>query len=52
LSGSPRTLSARADAAGGTAVKFYELRDNLFPPDEIDDVAARNVLSARVTRSA
>jgi hypothetical protein len=29
LSGSPRTLPTRADAAGGTAVKFYELRDNL-----------------------
>ncbi|MEJ7570415.1 MAG: hypothetical protein WKF41_19400, partial [Gaiellaceae bacterium] len=29
MSGSPRTLPTRADAAGGTAVKFYELRDNL-----------------------
>jgi uncharacterized protein YkwD len=27
--GSPRTLPSRADEAGGTAVKFYELRDNL-----------------------
>src|SRR5207249_12215769 len=27
--GSPRTLPTRADEAGGTAVKFYELRDNL-----------------------
>src|SRR5437899_1676558 len=27
--GSPRTLPAGADEAGGTAVKFYELRDNL-----------------------
>jgi hypothetical protein len=26
--GSPRTLPTEADAAGGTAVKFYELRDN------------------------
>jgi hypothetical protein len=29
LVGSPRTLPTGADAAGGTAVKFYELRDNL-----------------------
>jgi len=29
LDGSPRTLPTRADEAGGTAVKFYELRDNL-----------------------
>jgi hypothetical protein len=27
--GSPRTLPRGADEAGGTAVKFYELRDNL-----------------------
>ena len=27
--GSPRTLPTGADEAGGTAVKFYELRDNL-----------------------
>jgi hypothetical protein len=27
--GSLRTLPTRADAAGGAAVKFYELRDNL-----------------------
>src|SRR5207244_993773 len=27
--GSPRTLPTRADEAGGTAVKFYEPRDNL-----------------------
>jgi quercetin dioxygenase-like cupin family protein len=26
----PRTLPTRADAAGGTAVKFYEPRDNLY----------------------
>jgi hypothetical protein len=30
LDGSPRTLPSRADEAGGTAVKFYELRDNLI----------------------
>ena len=30
LDGSPRTLPAGADEAGGTAVKFYELRDNLY----------------------
>jgi hypothetical protein len=29
LDGSPRTLPTEADEAGGTAVKFYELRDNL-----------------------
>ena len=29
LDGSPRTLPTGADKAGGTAVKFYELRDNL-----------------------
>jgi hypothetical protein len=29
FAGSPRTLPSGADAAGGTAVKFYELRDNL-----------------------
>jgi hypothetical protein len=29
LDGSPRTLPTAADEAGGTAVKFYELRDNL-----------------------
>jgi len=29
LDGSPRTLPTRADEAGGTAVKFYEPRDNL-----------------------
>jgi len=29
LDGSPRTLPTRADEAGGTAVKFYELRDIL-----------------------
>jgi len=29
LDGSPRTLPTRADEAGGTAVKFYKLRDNL-----------------------
>ena len=29
FAGSPRTLPAGADEAGGTAVKFYELRDNL-----------------------
>jgi len=29
LDGSPRTLPTGADEAGGTAVKFYELRDNL-----------------------
>lgn len=29
LGGSPRTLPKAADEAGGTAVKFYELRDNL-----------------------
>src|SRR5205823_2087692 len=28
--GSPRTLPTGADEAGGTAVKFYELRDNLY----------------------
>ena len=27
--GSPRTLQTGADEAGGTADKFYELRDNL-----------------------
>ena len=27
--GSPRTLPTGADEAGGTAVKFYKLRDNL-----------------------
>jgi hypothetical protein len=32
LDGSPRTLPAEADEAGGTAVKFYELRDNLPRP--------------------
>jgi hypothetical protein len=29
LDGSPRTLPTEADEAGGTAVKFYELRDIL-----------------------
>jgi hypothetical protein len=32
LDGSPRTLPTEADEAGGTAVKFYELRDNLESP--------------------
>src|SRR5206468_7626426 len=44
--GSPRTLPTRADAAGGTAVKFYELRDNLakaagFEPKETCMINAR-----------
>ena len=30
--GSPRTLPSGTDEAGGTAVKFYELWDNLEPP--------------------
>jgi hypothetical protein len=30
LDGSPRTHPTGADAAGRTAVKFYELRDNLL----------------------
>jgi len=30
LDGSPRTLPTGADEAGGTAVKFYKLRDNLL----------------------
>jgi len=29
FAGSPRRLPKGADEAGGTAVKFYELRDNL-----------------------
>ena len=33
MDGSPRTLPAGADKAGGTAVKFYELRDNLLGND-------------------
>jgi hypothetical protein len=32
FAGSPRTLPSGADAAGGTAVKFYELWDNLGGP--------------------
>jgi hypothetical protein len=37
LDGSPRTLPTGADEAGGTAVKFYELRDNLVKPQKIGE---------------
>src|SRR5437899_10249699 len=43
--GSPRTLPTGADEAGGTAVKFYELRDNLVRPVLDHQAMAQNFLT-------
>jgi len=52
--GSPRTLPTGADEAGGTAVKFYELRDNLrsgLGTRHSDAPAFANVPRAAVLRA-
>src|SRR4051812_43747943 len=46
LGGSPRTLPTAADEAGGTAVKFYELRDNLFLESDSAEAAAAKLEAA------
>src|SRR3954451_11648742 len=51
FAGSPRTLPTGTDAAGGTAVKFYDLRDNLRVLAVVGLVVAFSLSSTLVKRA-